>query len=85
LKSTQCSFRIDGSKGLLRKEQELNAITTFLRLVNSNSQLQHQVNMTALYKKIYRRLGFSDETEIFQEIHPVNQPTTLPGEHARES
>jgi hypothetical protein len=68
LKTTHCNFRIDGSRGLLFRQQELRAITTFLQMVNSNASLQKHINLLALYKKIYRRLGFTDETEIFQEM-----------------
>lgn len=68
LKITNCNFRIDGSRGLLFRQQELRAITTFLQLVNANPNLQKHVNLLTLYKKIYRRLGFTDEAEIFQEV-----------------
>lgn len=65
LQTCDCHFRIDGSRGLLFKEQELKAITSFLRLVETSPALRKQVNWLALYKKIYRRLGFTDEAEIF--------------------
>ncbi len=65
LKASSCCFRIDGSRGLLFREQELRSITTFLRLVEGSASLRGKVNLLALYRKVYRRLGFSDETEIF--------------------
>lgn len=66
LKGADYCFHIDGSKGVLFKAQELQALTEFLQLVESNPSIQGQVNIPALFKKIYRRLGFTDETEIFQ-------------------
>ncbi len=68
LKGAECCFHIDGSKGALFKEQELRSLTAFLQLVESNPAIQAQVNVPALFKKIYRRLGFTDETEIFKPI-----------------
>lgn len=67
LKCCECAFRIDGSRGLLFKERELKSITTFLQLVENSPSLRGQVNLPLLYKKIYRRLGFTDEAEIFSE------------------
>jgi hypothetical protein len=65
LKTCDCQFRIDGSRSLINQEQELKAITSFLRLVEGNQALREQVDWLALYKKVYRRLGFNDEGEIF--------------------
>lgn len=67
LKCCECTFRIDGSRGLLFKERELKAISTFLQLVENSPSLKGKVNLPLLYKKIYRRLGFTDEAEIFSE------------------
>ena len=66
LKGSECCFHIDGSKGVLFKEQELRSLTAFLQLVEGNPVIQAQVNVPALFKKIYRRLGFTDETAIFR-------------------
>jgi hypothetical protein len=76
LKEVDCCFRIDGSRGLIFREQELQAMTAFLELAEKNPALQGQINLTALYRKIYRRLGFTDETEIFTPA-PVTQPKPL--------
>lgn len=65
LKCCECEFRIDGSRGLLFKEQELKSISTFLQLAENSPSLKGQINLPLLYKKIYRRLGFTDEAEIF--------------------
>jgi hypothetical protein len=70
LKGSDCCFRIDGTRGLLFKEQELQAISTFLRLVENHPQMKGRINLMALYRKIYRRLGFTDEAEIFVEASP---------------
>lgn len=67
LKQSHCTFRIDGSKGILMKEQELRAISSFIELIEKSPAMQQQVNLKVLYKKIYRRLGFTDETDIFIE------------------
>jgi hypothetical protein len=74
LKGANCCFHIDGSKGVLFKAQELRALTEFLQLVEGNPSIQGQVNVPALFKKIYRRLGFTDETEIFQTPTPGQSP-----------
>lgn len=65
LKTAECHFRIDGSRGMLFKEQELKSISTFLQLAENSPSLRGQVDFTALYRKVYRRLGFTDEAEIF--------------------
>lgn len=65
LKSAECAFRVDGSRGLLFKEKELQSIGVFLKMVENSPALRGQVNLLALYKKVYRRLGFTDEAEIF--------------------
>jgi hypothetical protein len=65
LKRAQCGFKIDGSKGVLLKEQELEALASFIALAEKSPTLQSQINLSELYKKIYRRLGFTDELEIF--------------------
>lgn len=77
LQASSCNFRIDGSRGILLKEQELQSIATFLKLVSDNPALQGQINLTALYKKIYRRLGFTDETEIFTAPEGSPNPDSL--------
>lgn len=74
IQNCDCQFRIDGSRGLLMKEQELKAITAFLRLVETNPALREQVNWLSLYKKIYRRLGFTDEASVFNTL---TQPEVL--------
>ncbi len=80
LKTCDCQFRIDGSRSLLNKEQELKSITAFLRLVESSPALREQVNWLALYKKIYRRLGFNDEGEIFTASAQQAIPSPAPQE-----
>lgn len=72
IQGCDCQFRIDGSRGVLLREQELKSITSFLRLVETNPALREQVDWLALYKKVYRRLGFTDESTIF-----VSPPETL--------
>lgn len=66
LKTCECCFRIDGASGQLFREQELKSLTAFLQIAESSAALQGQVDLTALYRKIYRRLGFTDEAEIFR-------------------
>jgi hypothetical protein len=73
LRQAQCAFRIDGSQAAVLKGRELEALVTFLKLVNGNDALARQVNVMELYKRIYRRLGFRDEEQIFL---PVPGPTT---------
>lgn len=70
VQTCHCQFRIDGSRGLLNKAQELNAITSFLRLVENSSALRDRVDWLNLYKKVYRRLGFTDEADIFISTPP---------------
>lgn len=71
LKNSDCCFRIDGSRGLLFRQQELKSITAFLDLVAAHPGIQQRVNLMTLYRKIYRRLGFTDEAEIFSVSEPV--------------
>lgn len=78
LKAAACRFHIDGAKGLLFREQELEALTDFLQLVESSPLMQTQVNIPALFKKIYRRLGFTDEVDIFQSQQPVKPAIIAP-------
>lgn len=84
LQTCDCQFRIDGSRGLLFKDQELKAITSFLRLVETNQALKEQVNWLALYKKVYRRLGFTDESLIFicKDTTPSRPSAIKPGDEA---
>jgi hypothetical protein len=65
-KGADYSFHIDGSKGVLFKAQELRALVEFLQLVGNTPSMQPLVNVPALFRKIYRRLGFTDEADIFQ-------------------
>ena len=74
LKCAACSFQIEGTKGLLYNDQELRSLTQFLEMVTNNPEIQRQVNTLALFKKIYRRLGFTDEAEIFQVGMEENTP-----------
>ena len=78
LKTAECHFRIDGSRGMLLKEQELKSISTFLQLAESSPSLRGQVDFTALYRKIYRRLGFTDEAEIFISPQPDGENAESP-------
>jgi hypothetical protein len=68
LKTSECCFRIDGSSGQIFKEQELKSLTAFLQIAENSTALHGQVDLPALYRKIYRRLGFTDETEIFRPM-----------------
>lgn len=65
LRQSQCTFRVDGTRGLMHKEQELTALSTFLRLVEKSPALQGRIDVLSLYKKVYRRLGFTDEGDVF--------------------
>ncbi|MEM0951491.1 MAG: portal protein [Cyanobacteria bacterium P01_H01_bin.74] len=73
IRQSGCQFKIDGSKGLLLKEQELTAISNFIALVEKSPDIKASINLHALYKKIYRRLGFADEAEIFSGNPAANQ------------
>jgi len=65
LQQSDCSFRVEGSRGLILEKQEITAITAFLNAVKSDPVIRQQINVLALYKKVYRRLGFTDEADIF--------------------
>jgi len=73
IKGSNCSFHIEGSQGVLFKVQELRALTNFLQMVESTPSMQPLVNVPALFKKIYRRLGFTDEAEIFRDEKSMSQ------------
>ncbi|MGE0200341.1 MAG: portal protein [Candidatus Melainabacteria bacterium] len=72
LQGCRCQFRIDGSGGHLQKDQEMQSLLGFLRLVMQNPSVQDQVDILSLYRKIYRRLGFKDEEQLF--LHKDNPP-----------
>lgn len=74
LQLTQCDFRVIGSEASLLKTQELAALFEFIRLVQSDAALRAQVDMTNLYKKVYRRLGFRDEADLFHPPQAAPQP-----------
>ena len=78
LKQTECRFAINGSKGLIAKNDEIAAMAKFLELVQNDPELRRQVDILAMYKKIYRRLGFKDEAEIFRKQLPVPSPQQPP-------
>ena len=66
LLDAECVFRIDGSRGGLMKEQELSAMIAFIELAGKDPEVRAQIDVMALYRKIYRRLGFQDEEQIFR-------------------
>lgn len=74
LKATECRFKINGSKGLVIRNDEITAISAFLELAQQDPELRRNINLVALYKKLYRRLGFKDEADIFQPQIPSNLP-----------
>lgn len=63
--SVQCRFKIIGSEASLLKAQELTALLEFAQLLQQDPLLREQVNAVEIYKKIYRRLGFRDEAQLF--------------------
>lgn len=65
LQESECSFRIEGSRGGMLKGQEIEAMVHFVELALKDPDLKQQVNVMELYRKIYRRLGFKDEGDIF--------------------
>ncbi len=65
LQQSRCTFKVDGSRGGLQKEVELNALMAFAELANNDPELRQQVNILEVYRKIYRRLGFQDEDFMF--------------------
>jgi hypothetical protein len=78
LQAADCQFKIVGSEATLLKAQELAALLEFIRLVQSDPMVREQVDVTELYKKIYRRLGFRDEMKLFQSDMPPGMPPMTP-------
>jgi len=66
------SFKVDGSQGAIQQGQELKSMVDFVHLVQQIPQLANRVNLTPIMRKIYRRLGFKDEDQIFV-TQPVQQ------------
>lgn len=66
LRASRCQFRISGARAGFLKQQELEGIVTFLKLLReAPAQLLQQIDVMELYRRIYRRLGFKDEDIIF--------------------
>ena len=65
LQQCDCTFKIDGSHGTIVKEQEISAMVSFLEAISADPQIKSKINVLEVYKKIYRRLGFKDESGIF--------------------
>lgn len=61
----RCAFKVEGSTGGLRKEQEMAAMVAFVDMTLRDPELRSRIDVMALYRKIYRRLGFKDEDVIF--------------------
>nr|BDD47812.1 hypothetical protein 1 [bacterium] len=69
LQQADCCFKVDGSKSSLLKEQEMNALVAFIEMSLKDPELRQQIDVMELYRKIYRRLGFRDEDQVFH--HPL--------------
>lgn len=65
--SLHYKFKIVGSEATLLKTQELASLFEFVKLAQTDPVLRDQINLLELYKKIYRRLGFRDEAQLFQQ------------------
>ncbi len=68
IQSATCRFKIVGSEATLLRTQELTALFEFIRLTQADPALREQVDMLELYKKLYRRLGFRDEAQVFNTL-----------------
>ncbi len=73
IRRTRCSFRIDGSQGAIARGQELEAMVSFVRLVREIPELAAQVDLLPVLRKIYRRLGFKDEDQIFVDVQQFDR------------
>ncbi|MDX2084699.1 MAG: portal protein [Candidatus Melainabacteria bacterium] len=78
LQKTRCSFKINGSQSIQVKGRELEAIVAFIRLIQQDNALASQINRMELYRRIYRRLGFRDEEEIFNPGTDHSTPSLSP-------
>lgn len=77
MRTAQCQFRISGARSAFVKGQELGQLATFIDLVKTAPpEIAEQVNLLELYKRVYRRLGFQDEQDIFSPS--TTQPTQPP-------
>ncbi len=66
LQRTRCTFQIEGSQATIHRTQELESMVNFLRLVKEMPELSERINLMSIVRKIYRRLGFKDEDQVFQ-------------------
>ncbi|MBK8191065.1 MAG: hypothetical protein IPK79_11525 [Vampirovibrionales bacterium] len=65
LQRAQCDFRIDGAQAAVTRGQEIEAMMLFARLTQDLPQIRERLNLLPLLRKIYRRLGFKDEEQVF--------------------
>lgn len=80
IRTTSCTFKIDGSQSAFLRGQELASLVQFIDLVRGDPEMRQRVNIPELYRRVYRRLGFRDEEEIFMNFkdNPLETQPDLP-------
>lgn len=72
LSSFACQFRISGVQSLALRTQEVEALSTFIGLLKQAPEVAKMIDITELYRRIYRRFGFKDEDKVFKGIESKN-------------
>jgi hypothetical protein len=75
--SAECCFEITGRSAAISKQQELEGLLSFLKLVQQDADIRKNVNVAQLYRRIYRRLGLSDESGVFEVIDTLSGDATV--------
>ncbi len=70
LRESRCTFRIESANNIMTRENELGSLVSFLKLASQQPEIHQRIDMVELYRKIYRRLGFKDEDQIFSAEAP---------------
>lgn len=62
-----CAFEVTGSYAAMTQQKELDGLLGFAKLIQADAQLRERVDVTEVYRRIYRRLGLGDESGVFLE------------------
>ena len=75
MQGSQCQLKITGSRGVAQNTQELEALMFFVKTLGAIPSLLSHINLLELAKRIYNKLGFRDEQQVF---NPAMNPATIP-------
>jgi hypothetical protein len=58
--------------------QELEALMFFVKTLGAIPSLLSHINLLELAKRIYNKLGFRDEQQVFSQVNSVANPSANP-------